>query len=129
MTSVSNPCVGISMVESIPSPYLTICRRIKAYDAAAGPMDTVRLVIDSKLQYTLYIYYEILAEGAFLEPDDIRQLPALVKMSDPNWLVCEGVESYSKYRMSIGYDVKNVVNVSLPPDSVRHSHFYELPRM
>ena len=54
---------------------------------------------------------------------------ALVKMSDPNWLVCEGVESYSKYRMSIGYDVKNVVNVSLPPDSVHHSHFYELPRM
>ena len=69
--------VHMNYVESIIN--LTICRRIKAYNEA-GAMDTVRLVIDSKLKYTHMYYYEILAR-VLLEPDDV---PALVNMSDFN---------------------------------------------
>ena len=116
--------VHMNYVESastVSTYYLTISRRIKRYNEAAGPMDTIRLIFDSKLHYSLYTFCEVLEEGVLSEPRDIRQLSALHKMIDPNWLVCDGVDNYSEYKMSIGYDVKNVMNVSLPPDSFRHT--------
>ena len=50
--------VHMNYVESIPNPYFIICRRIKTCNEASRPKDTVRLVNDSKRQYTLYVYYE-----------------------------------------------------------------------
>lgn len=42
-------------------------------------------------------------------------------MSDSHIFVCPGVSEYSRYRDCIGFDAKNVVHVTLPGDTVRHT--------
>ena len=119
--------VRLSTTES--ERYLTITRKMMVFDERAGPMDTIQLVIDSKLQYTVYLYCRVTEiNGSLSVPEDIRQLPVINNMVNSNWIVCAGVSEYSKYRSSIGFDVKGVVAVSLPPDSVQHkdcSKFFE----
>ena len=100
---------------------LVISRRTKYFAVETGPLDTVRLVIDSKLHFLVYIYADIVEEGTVLCASDVTSLAILQKMSDSQFFVCPGVSKYSTYRDSIGFDAKDVVHVTLPGDTVRHT--------
>ncbi len=55
--------VSINTIES-PSPncltdIVTVSRKIKYYTELAGPLDSIRMTIDSKLFYKLYIFFKL----------------------------------------------------------------------
>ncbi len=45
-------------------------------------------------------------------------VPVLDKLADPFMVVCSGIQDYSLFKTSIGYDMSRLVFVSCPPDSV-----------
>ena len=63
-------CVWILLSPNRLDQVLTISRKITSYSEAAGPLETVRIVINSKLHYTVYTFCEIFAEGNLSTPQD-----------------------------------------------------------
>lgn len=115
--------VSIDTIESEMAPgtrseqVLSISRKVKGYHEVTGPFETVRIVIDGKLHYTVYIFCEKFAEGNLSTAHDVEQLDFFKKMEDPSWIVCHGVSGYSSYK---SYTVKNAVTMTIPQDCVRH---------
>ena len=115
------PSLDVSMdsIESSSnqlSQLLSVSRSIKSYSKSVGPLDSVRLVIDCELHYIVYIFCEIYAEGNLSSPKDIESLEVLARVSNDSWIACHGVENYSSYNVIS----KDIVGMTLPPDSVRH---------
>ena len=87
----------------------------------------MKVVIDSNLCYSVYIFCEVFIQDQLLAPHQIFSLPVLQQMkNETEWAVCHGVSNYSSYNQ---YCIKNAVDMVLPHDSVRHvncSRFFKL---
>ena len=101
--------------------FLVIGRRIKGYEAETGPVEIVRLVVDCNLQFKVYVYMEVVEAGSLMNAHDITSLVILHKLNDENYFICPGVNNYSTYHQSIGFNPTSVVHVALPTNSVRHT--------
>ena len=117
------PTLEVTLDTIEPSPnrldqVLTVSRKLKGYSKATGPLDTVRIVIDSKLHYNVYIFCDLIDGGIITNAQDVEKLPLLGKMIDSSWVVCHGIENYSSYKL---FSVKDVVPVPVPPDTIRHA--------
>jgi hypothetical protein len=99
---------------------LQISAKTKVVDSKAGPVDAIRVVIDSNLNFKVYVYLELVEDGKLTSPESIASLVILKKMNDKSIFICKGIPDYSSYKQSIGYDSKSVVYVDLPSDTVRH---------
>ena len=96
---------------------IVVRRRVKFYSKAVGPLDDMKIVIFNNLHFTVYVFCDIFAEGDLETPQDVERLTFLVRLSDLSWIVCHGVDNYSSYNV---YGIKDAVNVTIPPDTVRH---------
>ena len=100
--------------------YLLICRNIKTYIAEVGPHDALRLIIDTDGNYRLLVYNQLLQEGAVTITDFSCLSQIAEKMNDKTWVICVGVQQYSTYKSSIGYDLAPVNTTDHPPNTARH---------
>ena len=119
--NISSLDVSIDTVETSPnqlSHVLTIARKVKIYFESTGPLDAVKMVIDSNLCYCVYIFCEVLIRDQLSAPHEITSLPVLQQIkNESEWTVCHGVSSFSSYNQ---YCTKDAVHMVLPHDSVRH---------
>lgn len=107
---------SIEQLERPADQVLCISRKRKAYYKATGPLDRIRLVMDTSLRYTAYIFYGVLDEGTLADPKDLLSLSVVKKMAnEQEWLVCDGITE-------VGYNVhhKDAMCAVLPPDCYRH---------
>ena len=63
------------------------------------------------------VFCDIFAKGDLETPQDVGRLTFLARLSDLSWIVCRGVDNYSSYNV---YGIKDAINVTIPPDTVRH---------
>ena len=115
-----------SIVKAETSPneirrYVVVSRRLKAFDEAVGPHDSLRMVVGEDGGFRLLSYDKSLEEGVLTLPivptGDFHK--AIEKLASERWVVCPGVKGYSTYKNSIGYDLKRVATSSWPPDTAR----------
>ena len=90
----------------------------KIHRKDSGPLDSMRFIIDCELNYSVYVLYELYAEGKLSSSLEIETLDVLDQMSNEQLSVCQGVCDYSLYNVVC----KDIVPLSLPHDSVRHSN-------
>ena len=100
--------------------YLLICRNIKTYIAEVGPRDALHLIIDTDGNYCLLVYNQLLQEGAMTITDFSCLSQIAEKMNDKTWVICVGVQQYSTYKSSIGYDLAPVNTTDHPPNTACH---------
>ena len=99
-----------------------VSRKVKCYDHKIGPYDAMKLVVKEDGCYVLLVCDESVEESTVQTPlSSSSILQALNKLADQTWIVCPGVNSYSVYKASIGYDLNRVVMVNFPPNSARDS--------
>jgi hypothetical protein len=120
--------VSLATVESDapfskPWQVLTVSRKMELYRKESGPVETVRVVIDCQLHYTAYTFNEMFVEGNMGTPHELEELPFLKKMGDVTWFICHGVDNFSSYKV---FSCKDVVVMSVPPDTVRQKLCYKL---
>ena len=100
--------------------FLVVTRKVKYYDRKIGPYDSIKLVVKEDGTFSLLVYDKTIEEGSVEGPlSSSHIVPVLDKLADPYMAVCSGVQDYSVFKASIGYDMSRVVLVSCPPDSVR----------
>ena len=100
--------------------FLTVTRKVKYYDSRVGPYDSVKLVVKEDGSFSFIGCDTIIEEGRIEGPLASSQIiPLLDKMIDPHVAVCSGIQNYSVYHCSIGFDMSRVTMGSCPPDSVR----------
>lgn len=83
-----------------------------------GPFDDIRLVVESDSSFKLFVYDRVVEEGetlASIQEDN----PILSKLNDSSVICCPGVPDYLSYKAAIGFDVKGIHQVCLPPGSFR----------
>ena len=95
--------------------FITVSRKIKYYNECTGPLDTIKLVFDSKLSYTVYVFCDVFANEGLPSLQEVASLAWLKKMNDSSWAVCHGIDNYSSFKL---YKLKDAVCVTLPSDSV-----------
>lgn len=87
--------------------YVVTVRRMKAFNEDG--------------RFKLLSYDKSLQEGVVslpIVPTGIFH-QAVQKLANEKWVVCPGVNGYSAYQSSIGYDLKRVTTCSWPPDTAR----------
>ena len=57
--------------EGVVEVFLVVTREMKDYSKDMGPIDAIKLVINNKMNYTCYIYFEMFEEGTLTYPHDI----------------------------------------------------------
>ena len=83
----------------------------------------MRLVIDCELNYWVYILCDLYSEGKLSNCSEIETLEVLELMSNTQLSICLGIENYSSYNVFC----KDIISLSIPRDSVRHSSFLMYP--
>ena len=103
---------------------------MRRHDSKIGPYDAIKLVVKCDGTFSLLVYDQTLKEGCVKGPLSSNSIvPVLDKLANPQMVVSIGIQSYSEFKASIGYDdLRRVVPISCPPDSVRDIEcpvFYE----
>ena len=100
--------------------FLTVTRKVKYYNPKIGPYDSVKLVVKEDGTFCLLACDTTIEEGRVEGPlASSHIVPLLDKMADPHIAICSGIQDYSVYKASIGFEMSRVALVSCPPDSVR----------
>ena len=73
---------------------VTVARKIKHYHKAVGPLE-----LSLMANYTMYIINNIFSDGDLTCLQDVESLTLLVRMNDPSWAVCHGINNYSSYKV------------------------------
>lgn len=95
---------------------LCISRNRKAYHKSTGPLDSLKVVLETTLRYTVYIFYNVFALS---DSKDLLCLSVLEKMADEqNWMICCGISDVG----SLNVHHKDAMCVALPPNSYRHKN-------
>lgn len=95
---------------------------MRCYDSRIGPYDSVIVVVKSDGVFSLLVYDQQLKEGIVTTKGSSAfsdLVLVLDKLANAQIVVCVGISNYSEIQSSIGYDVRRVVPVFCPPDSVR----------
>lgn len=109
---------SIELLNNRLSQVVVISRKVKFYNESTGPLESIQVVVDSELCYTVYIFCEVYLKGQLSSSDSIKELNCLKMMNDSTWTICTGINNYSSYNLH--HSVKHVVHMTLPIDSVRH---------
>ena len=96
--------------------FLVVGRKVKYYDPKIGPYDSVRLLVKEDGNFCLLLYDKTIGMGRIEAPCDIVEV--LNKLANPHMVVCRGIQDYTVYKESIGYDISRVVLLNCPSDSV-----------
>ena len=99
--------------------FLLVIHKVKYYDHKIGPYDSIKIVVKEDSTFSLLVYDKTMEEGrvkALLTSSHI--VPGLNKLANPCMVVCSGMQDYSLFKASIGYDTSRGVLISCPPVSV-----------
>ena len=111
------------------SQFLVVACKLRCHDSKIGPYDAIKLMVKGDGTFSLLVYDQMLKEGCVKGPLSSSSIvPVLDKLANPQIVVSIGIQSYSEFKASIGYDLRRVVPISCPPDSVRNMEcqvFYE----
>lgn len=100
--------------------FLVISRKLKAYDNELGPYDALKVVVREDCMYKLIAYDKVVEENAATIPlASSSIIQSLEKLANTALVACPGIEQYSTYKLSIGFDLKRVQVVRIPSDSAR----------
>lgn len=105
--------------------YLEVALKRKVIDPNFGPLDGFKIIFD-KFCFKVHFFTELLEEGTVIDVECVANLRILQKLNSSSACVCLGISEYSEYRQRIGFDSKNVVQVSLPSNTVRHVNCEQL---
>ena len=100
--------------------FLVVVPNLRCYDSKIGPYDAMKVVVKEDGAFSLLVLDKALEEGIVEHPLSSSQIvPVLNTLADQSKVVCRGIQNYSAFKASIGYDVSRAVLVNCPPDSVR----------
>ena len=109
------------MEENTLSQFLVVVCKLRCDDSKIGPYDAIKLVVKGDGTFSLFVYDQMLKEECVKGPLSSNCIvPVLDKLANPQMVVSIGIQSYSEFKASIGYDLQRVVPISCPPDSVRN---------
>ena len=113
------------MEENTLSQFLVVVCKLRYHDSKIRPYDAIKLVVKGDGTFSLLVYDQMLEEGCVKGPLSSSSIvPVLDKLANPQMVVSIGIQSYSEFKASIEYDLRRVVHISCPPDSV---HDIECP--
>ena len=64
---------------------LEVARRVKYNDRMMEPVDTMKVVFDSSLHFSVHHFAEVISEGDLIAVDDVGGLVRLQKMCDEKY--------------------------------------------
>ena len=98
--------------------FVVISRKLKCYDDQLGPYDALRLVVSEDCKYRLLGYGKTLEENLLVLPlSSSCIIQSLDKLADDSWTACPGIQGYTTYKESIGFDLDRVMIRNSLPDS------------
>lgn len=101
--------------------FLVITRKIKSYDSHVDPYDSLKVIVSEDGTYKFVVHGKTI-QANVATPPPCSSGPiedTLDKLLDELWIACPGIDGYSVFRDSIGFDLKRVKTDSCPPDSAR----------